>query len=495
MLPLTAPVPRLGMNLSGPADWNSELPFTDVFRTSRAWISQREGAGWGQGPKLELDARGYPKRLEPGCRAETPMLTDLDGHYPGGDYTVTYKGKGKIALWGPVAMRSEAPGRIVAGFDDKKKDGVFLRLLETDPADPVRDIHVWMPGYADGKTEFRPEFLRRWRGMAAFRFMDWMNTNGSEETTWESRPKPGDMTYSTKGVPVEVMVRLCNLQNADGWFCMPHAATDEYMANFAAYVAKNLKPNLKAYVEYSNEVWNPGFEQHRYAAEQGAKRQLGTDQYHNAWHWTARRSVEMFDLWSKGFVSRPKTLVRVLAAQAGWAEPAKEIVAFEGAGKKADLLAVAPYFGFTPGPETDPKASEVSTWDTARVLNRLGTLAIPEALQFARNHVPIARAYGLKLGCYEAGQHAVGVGGGENDERLTALLTGANRAPGMAELYGRYLDGLSETIDGPIMLFSSVGRYSKWGSWGAAEFYDEPATPKLRAIAAWAAKTGHPIGG
>ena len=39
----------LGINLNGPADWNSELPFADVFRLSRRWISQREGQPWGKG--------------------------------------------------------------------------------------------------------------------------------------------------------------------------------------------------------------------------------------------------------------------------------------------------------------------------------------------------------------------------------------------------------------------------------------------------------------
>ena len=32
----------LGMNLSGPADWNTELPFVDAFRISRQWISQKK---------------------------------------------------------------------------------------------------------------------------------------------------------------------------------------------------------------------------------------------------------------------------------------------------------------------------------------------------------------------------------------------------------------------------------------------------------------------
>jgi hypothetical protein len=63
--------PRLGMNLAGPSDWMTELPFVDVFRTSRPWISQKKGAGWGQGPELALDEFGWVKQLEPGCFAES----------------------------------------------------------------------------------------------------------------------------------------------------------------------------------------------------------------------------------------------------------------------------------------------------------------------------------------------------------------------------------------------------------------------------------------
>ncbi len=59
------PKPALGMNLNGPADWNTELPFVDVFRLSRQWISQKKGQPWGKGPVLELDAQGWVKRLEP----------------------------------------------------------------------------------------------------------------------------------------------------------------------------------------------------------------------------------------------------------------------------------------------------------------------------------------------------------------------------------------------------------------------------------------------
>src|SRR5262245_10989590 len=86
------PTPALGINLSGPADWNTELPFVDAFRLSRAWISQKRGEGWGKGPTLELDDRGWVKRLEPNCFAETPLCTIDGGHYPGGQWTILWDG-------------------------------------------------------------------------------------------------------------------------------------------------------------------------------------------------------------------------------------------------------------------------------------------------------------------------------------------------------------------------------------------------------------------
>jgi hypothetical protein len=50
---------RLGMNLSGLVDWNTEHPFGDVFRLSRQRIGQAQGQPWGKGPQLELDQQGW----------------------------------------------------------------------------------------------------------------------------------------------------------------------------------------------------------------------------------------------------------------------------------------------------------------------------------------------------------------------------------------------------------------------------------------------------
>lgn len=42
-------------------------------------------------------------------------------------------------------------------------------------------------------------------------------------------------------------------------FSMPHLADDDYHQRFATYVRDTLRPDVKVYVEWSNEVWHNGF--------------------------------------------------------------------------------------------------------------------------------------------------------------------------------------------------------------------------------------------
>jgi hypothetical protein len=221
------PQPRLGMNLSGPADWNTELPFVDVFRFSRPWVSQRPGESWGKGPALALDEHGWVKKLDPGCWAETPLCTIEGGHYPSGEYTVLYEGQGKLDVWGAATVVSRDSGRMTIRVD-AAKGGFFLKLLTTDPQNYVRKIRVLMPGFEQTYREqpFHPVFFKRWQGVACLRFMDWMETNGSKIRHWSERPTPEAATFSGRGVALEVMIELCNRLSADPWFCLPHLADD-----------------------------------------------------------------------------------------------------------------------------------------------------------------------------------------------------------------------------------------------------------------------------
>src|SRR5438105_777373 len=80
-----------------------------------------------------------------------------------------------------------------------------------DPDDPVRDVHVWMPGFEKADSPFHPLFVERLKPFEALRFMDWQATNNSPVRAWAERATADDARWSTpKGLPVEVLVDLAN---------------------------------------------------------------------------------------------------------------------------------------------------------------------------------------------------------------------------------------------------------------------------------------------
>ncbi|MHC4743790.1 MAG: hypothetical protein ACYS8Z_17885, partial [Planctomycetota bacterium] len=389
--------PRLGINLAGPADWNTELPFVDVFRMSRPWTSQQKGKPWGAGPKLVLDEHGWVKKLEKDCWAETPICTIQGGHYPAGRYTILYEGKGKIEVWNAGEVALTQPGLLIFNATPEK-GGFHLRLLETDPKDYIRNIRVIMPGFVDTYKDdpWHPTFLKRWRGVAALRFMDFMHTNGSKIAFWSQRPTLNDATFSKKGIALELLIDLSNRLEADPWFCIPHLADDHYVRNFAKMVKDKLDPDLKIYVEYSNEVWNGIFPQNKYAGEQGQKLNFPSKPWEAAWKYTAYRSVQIFRIFEQVFGSKER-LVRILPSQAANPYVSERVVEFQHAYNHADALAIAPYISFNIRPGGDPSAEEVAQWTVDRVLDHIENKSLPNSTKWIQGNKEIADKYGLKL--------------------------------------------------------------------------------------------------
>ncbi len=490
------PRPALGINLAGPADWNTELPFVDVFRLSRQWISQKKGESWGKGPKLELDERGWVKQLEPECFAETPLCTIDGGHYPSGNWTVLWEGEGKIEL-SKGKVVSSASGKIVANIE-AKGGAIFLRLRETKPENPVRNIRVIMPGFTAedvAKNPWHPKFLARWHGVACLRFMDFQETNGSKQRQWSDRPHVDDATFTRNGIPAELLFDLANRLEADAWICLPHEADDDYVREFAKLAKAKLNAKRRIYVEYSNEVWNGQFKQSKYAGEQGQKLGFGEKPWEAAWHYTAHRSVEIFRIWGDVFGGRER-LVRVLPSQAANSYVAKQILGWKDVAQHADALAIAPYISMNiPKEGKRLTAAQVSAWSADQFLDYVETNALPESIRWMQENRKVADQFGLRLICYEAGQHFVGVGGAENDAALTKLLHAANAHPRMRDIYQKYYAAW-ESNDGDLLChFSSVGQWSKWGSWGLLQYADDDPkqSPKFTATMEWAKKLGQPV--
>jgi hypothetical protein len=486
---------RLGMNLAGPADWNTELPFVDVFRLSRRWISQRKGLSWGRGPAVSLDEYGWVTKLEPDCWVETPVCTIDGGHYPAGKYTVLYDGEGKLEFWNAATVVSESPGRATIEVTPLK--GAFhIKIMATNPENYIRNIRTIMPDFQDSYREnpWHPLFLKRWQGVSCLRFMDWMLTNGSKVSRWSERPRPEDATFAAKGLPLEWMIDLSNRLGADPWFCIPHRADDDYVRRFAMMVKERLDPKRKVYVEYSNELWNGMFAQSRYAGEEGQKLRFAEKPWEAGWRYTAYRSVQIFRIWEDVFGEKER-LVRVLSSQAANAYVSERIVEFQDAYKHADALAIAPYISLNVHTTAKPNTEEVARWTVDQVLDHVESKSLPESIQWMRSSKEVADKYGLKLVAYEGGQHLVGVGGSENNTTLTALLQAANAHPRMGGIYEKYLDAWVREGGDLFCSFSSVSRWSKWGSWGLMQYYDDdPAkSPKFAATMRWARKLGQPV--
>jgi hypothetical protein len=154
---------------------------------------------------------------------------------------------------------------------------------------------------------------------------------------------------------------------------------------------------------------------------------------------------------------------------------------FEDAYKYADVLGIAPYFGNALG---DPKRqNEVAEMSVDDVLDKCAEFIARNNETIARQ-AEQARQRGLRLVAYEAGQHLVGHGGAENNEKLMNLFHAANRHPRMRQLYLDYLGGWKANGGTLAAIFSSMGTYSKWGSWGLMEHHGQsPAdAPKYQAV-------------
>ena len=67
---------------------------------------------------------------------------------------------------------------------------------------------------------------------------------------------------STRNLVSKTSLPWRTRRNKDLWINVPAMANDDYIQNLAELIYQDLNPNLKVYVEYSNETWNDSFQQY-----------------------------------------------------------------------------------------------------------------------------------------------------------------------------------------------------------------------------------------
>lgn len=466
----------VGTNLNGIHDWSTEFTFADPFKASRSWFSGAANTWQDQRP-LDLDEHGWVRSLQAGQMAKTLLFWDLSrapGKYPAGRYVVEYEGEGTIEYGGSAKRIEKAKGRDVLDVDPNRGGGIGIFITATNSQNYIRNIRVHMPGDTPADEPFYPVFLERLKGYRVIRFMNWtlgQNNNNIHLTTWDERPKLDDARWSVKGVPVEVMVSLANRMQADPWFCLSHLADDDSVRRFAQAVKESLAPKLKVYVEHSNEVWNGQFPSARYARQRGQALGLSQNEFEGQIRYHAQRTREIGAIFTE--VLGKDRVVRVLGGWSANARSSETALSHANTAAGVDALAIAPYFGIN---VWDPKEqAKVPTMKLDDLMRELETASLPAAKKHMQDSAAVARKHKVSLIAYEGGQHLVGVGPGQNDEKLNALFDAANRDPRMGSLYTRYLSDWADASGGGLFVnFTLCGGFSKYGRFGVLEYLDQP---------------------
>lgn len=525
----TMPPPEspLGMNLAPVTYFSSEQPFINILKTADGWTTHGDAWDTGEERYLSLDADGYPLSLaainEPtaqkftsvGVLLRRQMPSTANGLYPGGNYVVLYDGKGTIDYALDAALVSRSPGRDVFTVAKPSSGGIDLRITSTDPehkGDYLRNIRVVKAedeAAAKAGRIFNAEFLSRLRGFRVLRFMDWLATNGNQMTSWSERPLPTQVFWGTpKGVPLEIAIALANALAADAWLNTPVRADDDYVTRMAALVKARLDPRLKAYVELSNEVWNPSFTQNAYSIAQGqaAFPQASTNKYELGWEWYGTRVARLADLWraTYGGTRFASRVVVVMAGQAANTAVLKAELStpdWKGAGHPPaarhhiGVAAIAPYFFSLPESGDVDAILKSADGGIAELFGVPAAGSIAQAAGWVKNHVSLVSAYRLPLVAYEAGQSLVGFPKYHDGSPLVNLLIAANRDPRMYDAYMTYLNAWKANGGTLFIHYNDIGVGSQYGEWGALESIMQPvmpleaAPPKWRALQDFGAQT------
>ena len=397
-----------------------------------------------------------------------------------------WDGKGRVGFpLNRVSVHRAEPNRIVVDVIGDSGP-LYVAIEETQVADPVRNVRVLWPGTepSPAAQPFNPNFLEKLAPFSLLRFMDWGGTNASPLVDWADRPQTSDLTYtSPKGVPVEVMVDLANLLGADPWFCVPHQASDDFVRRLAMLLHARLDPALRPHIEYSNEVWNRGFAQSQWAMAQsdrlGLPRPSGLPSV-----FYAQRSVAIFRIFADVYGVDSRRLVRVIAGQAVWTQFQESALAWRDTAAHADVLAIAPYFKAEAAGE--PKNVEATLAMTSdRLLDEMLANLRGKVASSIRANAALARKHGLRLLGYEGGAHDTSAHfPAAHQEAVAALFAAAHRHPRMRAVYDEYLELWIASGGGMLAHYNDIGRWSKYGQWGALEYVtqDPAEAPKYRAL-------------
>jgi hypothetical protein len=321
----------VGMNMQKQRFEEPSTPFLNTLKVARQWrySASPSACGTQSGNYAgALDANGYPTAAGFASSGHTCIFTELftpnfsDGAWPLGTWTLMWDGDATFAVdeaagsYSVVSagkatfvvsstggnlelqiatlptsvfnMRLYPPGGMCVNDDSGAVNHAEFCNMATCPSGVCPDAITCGTGKTctsldtvgeAGTATFHPLWISRLGQYRMLRFMNWTHTNRSVADTMASLFDEDRWSWDHNGptpanVPLSVIAKLCNQVNAACHVNMPHLFADAEMTLFMEFFRDNVNWWLPIYVEFSNEVWNPRFQQHHDVGNMGYTRWL-----------------------------------------------------------------------------------------------------------------------------------------------------------------------------------------------------------------------------
>lgn len=522
---------EIGTNIKEIRDYSREIPFVNLMHSARIWYTKSTvSMDWNteQVAKMTFRADGYPTHLP----QSVPGRTDLQNvatiwadtsSWPQGTYTVLWDGTGTLYFGGKISNQETVNSHKLT-FYLTPGDGIDESTLEmvvtsSDAGDPVRNIRVLIPGHEATYLEkpFNPLWLQGLRIFKSIRFMDWGETNSwnynkrfsipaDQVFTWADRAQMDHYTWADgRGVPYEMMIKLMNDENFDGWICVPDRVDLDFFTQMATLFRETLNPNRHLTVEYSNEIWNSIMDQTKFLRDHGKPSPYAIQKFNSGAEgynydptttWPEKITGPMEDclrIWTEVFTGQSKRITRVIGLQGAWKDLSRRM-AFNVDPQYFDAVTQGWYFALLDAPLGKADAA-LDLWGSNATID-----VVAQWTRFARHYNEkmtikdmidtIANPLGKEMLYYEGGNHMTPTPFGEKPSYAGALEA-IHRSPVMYDLYMEWFAFMRTMKQGdkPIKLMNFnyiAGLSAAYGSWGMFETLGQDTSkvpaPKYEAI-------------
>jgi len=324
---------------------------------------------------------------------------------------------------------------------------------------------------------------------SVLRFMDFGRINDNhDEIHWNDRVKKDALNQQR--MAIDWMIDICNRTHTDMWICMPELTVEDYWRNAALLIKEKLNPDLKVYIEWSNETWNSMFSAYQTGIDSGKVYDLWfPDDEGTSWgekrlsaRYTVFTAAKIWSVFNDIFGDEAaQRVVKVLAGSVAddwWDAALANALADETVNPGnilPDVFGIAPYVGNGLN-GSDPDILEKMNAGISDAESSI--LKVRSVLdgtnEWSGQMPPHPGVSGLNMVCYEGGQHI----------QISSSSFAVN--PGAYNWYMNYLDMLEKHISGPYMNYTHSGN---WGNmaWGAKNNIGQPAVeaPKFMALNNW----------